>query len=153
MDSKKVPSARKKKKPGAGSCPACFSLAFKPVSRAKGSRSQAVESTRAPLRLADLTFSYPALLAWNFTSPGIIVNMCLGPMAAATAAKLLQSCPTLCNPRDCSPLGSSVHGILQARILEWVAISFSMAQWQHSVNKKIQLVPGILFGPRAASKG
>ena len=35
------------------------------------------------------------------------------------------SCPTLCQPMDCSPLGSSVHGILQARILEWVAISFS----------------------------
>ena len=36
-----------------------------------------------------------------------------------------QSCPTLCNPMDCSPPSSSVHGILQARILEWVAISFS----------------------------
>ena len=36
-----------------------------------------------------------------------------------------QSCPTLCNPVDCSPPGSSVHGILQARILEWVAIPFS----------------------------
>jgi len=35
------------------------------------------------------------------------------------------SCPTLCNSRDCSPPGSSVHGILQARILEWIAISFS----------------------------
>ena len=35
-------------------------------------------------------------------------------------AKLLQSCPTLCNPMDCSLPGSSVHGILQARILEWV---------------------------------
>ena len=36
-----------------------------------------------------------------------------------------QSCPTLCDPMDCSPRGSSVHGIFQARILEWVAISFS----------------------------
>ena len=36
-----------------------------------------------------------------------------------------QSCPTLCNPMDCSPPGSSVHVILQARILEWVAILFS----------------------------
>ena len=35
-----------------------------------------------------------------------------------------QSCPTLCNPTDCSPPGSSVHGILQARILEWIAICF-----------------------------
>ena len=47
--------------------------------------------------------------------------------AAAAAAKLLQSCPTLCNPIDGSPPGSPVPGILQARILEWVAISFSSA--------------------------
>ena len=40
-------------------------------------------------------------------------------------AKLLQSCLTLCNPMDCSLPGSSVYGILQARTLEWVAISFS----------------------------
>ena len=45
-------------------------------------------------------------------------------MEAATA-KSLESCPTLCNPIDGSPPGSSVPGILQARILEWVAISFS----------------------------
>ena len=44
--------------------------------------------------------------------------------AAAAAAKLLQSCPTLCDPIDGSPPGSSVHGILQARTLEWVAMSF-----------------------------
>ena len=44
---------------------------------------------------------------------------------AAATAKSLQSCPTLCDPIDGSPLGSSVPGILQARILEWVAISFS----------------------------
>ena len=48
-------------------------------------------------------------------------------VAAAAAAKSLQSCPTLCNPIDGSPLGSSVSGILQARTLEWVAISFSNA--------------------------
>ena len=41
-----------------------------------------------------------------------------------------QSCPTLCNHVDCSPPGSSVHGILQARILEWVAISFSRGSSQ-----------------------
>ena len=38
---------------------------------------------------------------------------------------VVQSCPTLCDPMDCSPPGSSVHGILQAKIPEWVAISFS----------------------------
>ena len=46
---------------------------------------------------------------------------------AAAAAKLLQSCPTLCDPIDGSPPGSPVPGILQARTLEWVAISFSNA--------------------------
>ena len=40
-------------------------------------------------------------------------------------SEVAQSCPTLCDPMDCSPPGSSVHGILQARILKWVAISFS----------------------------
>ena len=47
--------------------------------------------------------------------------------AAAAAAKSLQSCPTLCDPTDGSPPGSPVPGILQARTLEWVAISFSNA--------------------------
>ena len=47
--------------------------------------------------------------------------------AAAAAAKLLQSCPTLCNPIDGSPPGSPVPGMLQERTLEWVAISFSNA--------------------------
>ena len=46
-------------------------------------------------------------------------------MTAAAAAKSLQSCLTLCDPIDGSPPGSSIPGILQARILEWVAISFS----------------------------
>ena len=46
---------------------------------------------------------------------------------AATAAKSLQSCPTLCDPIDGSPPGSPIPGILQARLLEWVVISFSYA--------------------------
>ena len=45
-------------------------------------------------------------------------------------AKSFQSCPTFCNPVDCSPPGSSVHGILQARILEWVAISSSRGSFR-----------------------
>ena len=54
---------------------------------------------------------------------------------AAAAAKSLQSCLTLCDPIDGSPLGSSVPGVLQARILEWVAISFSNAwKWKVKVN-------------------
>ena len=54
---------------------------------------------------------------------------------AAAAAKSLQSCPTLCDPRDGSPPGSPVPGILQARTLEWVAISFSNA-WKWKVKGK-----------------
>ena len=46
----------------------------------------------------------------------------------AAAAKSLQSCPTLCDPIDGSPPGSPIPGILQARTLEWVAISFSNAE-------------------------
>ena len=45
--------------------------------------------------------------------------------AAAAATKLLQSCPTLCDPMDCSLPGSIIHGIFQARVLEWGAVAFS----------------------------
>ena len=55
--------------------------------------------------------------------------------AAAAAAKSLQSCLTLCDPMDGSPTGSPVPGILQARTLEWVAISFSNA-WKWKVKVK-----------------
>ena len=56
--------------------------------------------------------------------------------SAAAAAKLLQSCPILCDPIDSSPPGSPVPGILQARTLEWVAISFSNA-WKWKVKVKL----------------
>ena len=49
------------------------------------------------------------------------------PSTAAAAAKSLQSCPILCDPIDGSPPGSPIPGILQARTLEWIAISFSSA--------------------------
>ena len=55
--------------------------------------------------------------------------------AAAAAAKSLQSCPTLCDPRDGSPPGSPIPEILQARTLEWVAISFSSV-WKWKVKMK-----------------
>ena len=51
----------------------------------------------------------------------------LDPHAAAAATKSLQSCPTLCDPIDGSPPGSPIPGVLQARTLEWVVISFSNA--------------------------
>ena len=51
-------------------------------------------------------------------------------IAYVVAMLVAQSCPTLCGPMDCSPPGSSVHGILQARKLEWVAISSSRGDSQ-----------------------
>ena len=63
--------------------------------------------------------------------------------AAVAAAKSLQSCPTLCNPIDSSPPGSTVPGILLARTLEWVAISFSNAwKWKGKVKSlsRVQLL-------------
>ena len=66
--------------------------------------------------------THSSVLAWEIPwteEPG-------GLQSAAAAAKLLQLCPTLCDPIDGSPQGSTVPGILQARTLEWVAIAFSM---------------------------
>ena len=63
-------------------------------------------------------------------------------MPAAAAAKSLQLCPTLCDPIDGSPPGSPVPGILQARTLEWVAISFSNAwKWKVKVKSLSRLTP------------
>ena len=68
---------------------------------------------------------------WNERNPAVGKYML---PAAAAAAKSLQSCPTLCDPIDGSPPGSPVPGILQARTLEWVAISFSNAwKWKGKV--------------------
>ena len=60
--------------------------------------------------------------------------------AAAAAAKSLQSCPTLCDPIDSSPPGSPVPGILQARTLEWVAISLSNASKRKAKVKSLSHV-------------
>ena len=50
-------------------------------------------------------------------------------------SEISQSCPTLCNPMDCIPPGSSVLGIFQARVLEWVAIAFSVIQASNTILK------------------
>ena len=80
------------------------------------------------------------LLEWN--------SKCLWSIAAA--AKLLQSCPTLCDPIDGSPPGSPFPGILQARTLEWVAISFSNA-WKWKVKVKSLSPVRLLATPWTAS--
>ena len=63
-------------------------------------------------------------MVYSIGLPNSRCYLYLGNFAAA-AAKSLQSCPTLCDSMDCSLPGSSIHGIFQARVLEWVAIAFS----------------------------
>ena len=60
-------------------------------------------------------------------------------------SEVAQSCPTVCNPMDCSPPGSSVHGIFQARVLEWVAISFSRGSSQPRYRTWIFHIAGRCF--------
>ena len=58
---------------------------------------------------------------------------------------VLQTCPTLCDPMDCNPPGSSVHGILQARILEWVAIPFSRGSSRPGDRTWVSCIAGRFF--------
>ena len=60
-------------------------------------------------------------------------------------SEVAQSCPTLCDPMDCSRAGSSVRGIFQARVLEWVAISFSMGSSPPRDQTQLSLIVGRRF--------
>ena len=77
---------------------------------------------------------YTGLFSFGWVSVGSM-RCPIEIQSSAAAAKSLQSCPTLCDPIDSSPLSSPVPGILQARTLEWVAISFSNA-WKWKVKGK-----------------
>ena len=66
---------------------------------------------------------------------------------AAAAAKSLQSCLTLCDPMDCSPPGSSIHGIFQARVLAWGAIAFSTKTAQFGANGKKKSNSWLFWNP------
>ena len=88
-----------------------------------------------------------ALTRWNFVSK--VMSLLFNMLCAAAAAKSLQSCSTLCDPIDGSPPGSSVPGILQARTLEWVAISFSNA-WKWKVKVKSLSCVRLLVTPWTA---
>ena len=76
--------------------------------------------------LSQITICYGLNVSQMMVSRGVALGRAfMNGIAAAAAAKSLHSCLTLCDPKDGSPLGSSIPGILQARILEWVATSFS----------------------------
>ena len=78
-------------------------------------------------------------LAWR------VLSITLLACAAAAAAKSLQLCPTLCDPIDSSPPGYAIPGILQARTLEWVAISFSNAwKWKVKVQSLSCVQPSVI---------
>ena len=81
---------------------------------------ESYDQPRQHIKSSDITLQTEGCLVKAMIFP-VVMYGC----AAAAAAKLLQSCPTLCDPIDGSPPGSPVPGILQARTLEWVAISFS----------------------------
>ena len=73
------------------------------------------------------TFSMEIQYMKQLLTDSLFCQVCWLSQNAAATAKSLQLCLTLCNPIDGSPTGSPIPGILQARILEWVAISFSNA--------------------------
>ena len=92
--------------------------------------TKAMTNLDSVLKSRDITLPTKVCLVKGMVFPVVMYgceSWTIKKAAAAAAAKSLQSCPTLCDPRDGSPLGSSVPGILQARTLEWVAISFSSA--------------------------
>ena len=65
---------------------------------------------------------------------GVGCHFLLQCMKVKSESEVAQSCPTLSNPRDCGPPGSSVHGIFQARVLEWGAIAFSINSWDYLIS-------------------
>ena len=93
--------------------------------------------SRVSLFMTSWTVAHQAPLFMEFSRQEYWSWLPFPPLGtyAAAAAKLLQSCPTLCNPIDGSPPDFPVPGILQARTLEWVAISFSNA-WKWKVKVK-----------------
>ena len=97
------------------------------------------------LKFSTTIFEYPQMSdtigIWIY----VMVNVCCVLVA--------QSCPTLCDPMDCNPPGSSVHEIFQARILEWVAISFSRGSSQPRDRTRVSCTAGKFFTDWATREG
>ena len=75
----------------------------------------------------------------------VAVRFVLNPLKVKSESEVAQSCPTLCDPVDCSLSGSSVHGIFQARVLEWIAISFSRGSSQPRNQTRVSRIVGRRF--------
>ena len=80
--------------------------------------------------------------AWIMISFG--VNL-WGKCFSSAVSEVAQSCPTLCSPMDCSPPGSSIHGIFQTRIWEWIAISFSRGSSRLGDQTQVSHIAGRCF--------
>ena len=95
------------------------------IIRCKISCKNILHNTRNVANILSLTVTS------QYCTPVMYVTLCTNYMCTCVCAHVYvcvlvtQSCPSLCDPLHCSPPGSSVHGILHARILEWVAISYS----------------------------
>ena len=115
------------------------------ISQARIQEWIAISSSRGSCWPREQTW-VSCMAGWFFTTkpPG------KPPVTSAAAAKSLQSCPTLCDPRDGSPSGAPVPGTLQARTLEWAAISFSNA-WKWKVKGKLLSHVRLLATPWTAA--
>ena len=91
---------------------------------------------------AKYTYSFQVPFHYSYYKTWDISNSTLCGLLTVLVA---QSCPTLCNPMGCSPPGSSVHGVLQARILEWVAIPFSRRSSQSRDWTWVSCIAGRFF--------
>ena len=97
-----------------------------------------------------IAFSLALLWTWNAPAPGLVVYCSLGnkdffKIEVCVCAKSLQLCLSLCNPMDCSPPGSFVHGVSWARILEWVTIFFSRGSSQPKDRTCVSCLAGGYF--------
>ena len=102
-------------------------------------------SKQYELGLGNSTTELTLFHYFHKTSPLHSVFRSLWSNQTESESASYQSCPTLCDPMDCSPPGSSVHGILQARLLEWVAISYSKGSSWPRDQTQIFCVAGRVF--------
>ena len=90
-------------------------------------------------------FSFGKYLTQKFLYEPLPLNTWKTVLHSLHACSAAHSCLTLCDPMDCSPLGSSIHGISQARILEWVAISFSRGSFRPRDQTQVFWIAGSLL--------
>ena len=107
----------------------------------------------------DISLWYQSVFTWWLVALSIFPCTCWpfvclweSVISGSLCALVMQSCPTLCNPTDCSPPSSSAHGILQARILKWTAIPFSRGSCRPRDQALFSCVVGTFFAMWATGK-